>query len=170
MNVSDHVVDREYRYHPTWTKLALGCGFFAACTALFTYLAITKDQVVEIQGLLRLSPFGGRFFYWILAAAGAAFMAAGIFLTFIRLTSVQRIAVTRTGLILPTGKWNCRDEALVEFKDIVAVKQLQFHGNQYLYIYALGLCYTVDKGFLAASDFDQIAWVLEARVPTRKTA
>ncbi len=166
---AEQFVGREYKYRSTWTKLALFGGFFTACTALFIYLALTNDEVLVIQGVLRLSPFGGRIVYWVLAAMSAAFMCCGVFLAFTRLTSVQRIALTPTGIILPTGKWNRRDEAFVEFKDIAAVKLLEFHGNHYLYVYASGLRYTVDKGFLSANDFDEITWVLQSHIPQKQS-
>jgi hypothetical protein len=170
MIVAHEEIEREYSYRPKWMLLALGGGFFGACTALFAYLALTNERVVVIQGLLPLSPLGGKVFYWILAAIGATFVSGALCLAFVRVKSVQRIALTATGIVLPRGKWNRRDEAFVAFKDIDVVKVLEFHGNQYLYVYTSGLRYTVDKGLLAARDFGEMTWALEARVPIKRMA
>lgn len=164
------VIERQYNYRPTWKVLLLVGAFFGTASAVFMYLALTNDQNVVINGVIRLSPFGGRIFYGVLAAVGATFVAVTIFLAYARLTSVQRIALTRTGILVPTGKWNCRDEAFIAFKDIEAIKILEYHREKFIYIYASGLRYTVVKSLLAQGDFDEIMWALEANVPTNKSA
>jgi hypothetical protein len=164
MAVTIGEIERECEYRPNWTMLLAGSGFFSACGALCVHLALTNQEQVVIQGIVRLSPFGGRILYCILALTSAIFVAGTLFLAYIRMKSVQRIAITRNGIILPTGKWNRRDETLVPFDAIVAVKILAAKGTAFLYIYAGGLRYTVYKSFLAKGSFDEIMLAIESRV------
>jgi hypothetical protein len=106
-------------------------------------------------------------FFWALAAGSAAFVAGAMLLTYVRLSSVQRIAPTRTGIVLPTGRWYHLDEALVAFKDIDAVHVLEHRGNKFAYIDTAGLRYTILSSSLAKRDFDEIMFVLEANTAAR---
>ena len=154
---------KEYAYKPKWTTVFLAGGFFGLCTALFVSLALTDNRGMIINGIIPLSPFGAKVFYWILAAASFAFVIGAGFLAFVRLTNPQRIAVTDDGMLFPAGRWTGR-ECHVPFRSVTAVKQVEVHGQVFLYVYAEGLRYTVLRDMLPGKrDFDEIVSLLGAK-------
>jgi hypothetical protein len=162
-------IQKQYQYKPKWSMVFLVGSFFGLGTALFAYLAITNDRGLIINGLIRLSPYGARLFYWILAVLSFAFVLAAAFMAFVRLTNIQRIAVTQDGMLFPARRWTKR-ESHVSFTSMTAFERLEIQDQAFLHVYASGQRYTVVRDMLPdQGDFDEIVSILKAKIEKDQT-
>lgn len=157
-------IEEEFPYRSRWTTLAFAGGFFGLCGGFFMYRALTDDRGVVINGLITLAPHAARLVYWGLAIGSFAFVAASIFLAIARLSTSHRIAISSDAILFPAGRWTSR-ECAVPFAGITEVKHIETHGQEFLYIYAGGLRYTIAKGMLPSNrDFEVITAILQGKL------
>jgi len=154
----------QYDYKPKWTTAFFSGGFFGLCATVFIYLAVSDHRGLIINGLIHLSPIGAKIFYWIFASLSLAFVLAATYIAYMRLSVVQRIAVTADGVYFPAGRWTGH-EIHVPFDSITDIKYIEVQKQLFLYVYADGLRHTVVKDMLPGKgDFEEIASIIEQRV------
>ncbi len=154
----------QYDYKPKWTTVFFSGGFSGLCATVFIYLAVADNRGLIINGLIHLSPIGAKIFYWIFASLSLAFVLAASFIAYVRLSVVQRIAVTTDGVYFPASQWT-GGEIHVPFDSITDIKYFEVQKQLFLYVYSDGLRHTVVKNMLPGKgDFEEIASIIEQRL------
>jgi len=155
---------KEYKYLPNIITLFIVFCFFVLGFIYAAYLALTKDNAIVINGIIHLSPFGAKVFYWILTGIFCSFVILIVYGSIVNVMILNRIAITSDGIILPSGCFPPR-ESLLTFKEIEVLKIRNNKGQVHLSLYANGRWYKIAQCMLPKkSDFDEILSLLKTKL------
>ena len=158
---------KQFEYKPKWTMILVAGAFFLACTVVFAYLATVNQGGITLNGFIRLSPAGARLFFGLAAGTMCLFVIAAVILAVSRAGTSFSIAIKEDGLLLPSGQSRPKQDHVL-FRDITEIKQAEFHGSAFLYIYANGLRYTVLRDMLPNREaFEELVAVLQRHLADR---
>ena len=157
----------EVPYRARW-RLILGGGFFFGMLLLACVLFALTNRGGLIIGhpapIIELSPRGAAIFFWVLAAFFGCFFVFVGSLAVHRLMRSQRIAFTRTALLVPRSRWSA-DELAVPFGSITKIELHQIRHFRDLHVCHSGGLVTI-RSYLLPSRvaFDEIHQFLRERM------
>ncbi len=158
-----HTLRYAYRPNPLW--MALGAAFFAVCAVFLGLEAANNDRGLILNGVIELSTRGATIFYWTLAGASAAFVAAGLAGAVAGLVSPQHVTLTATDLSAPRSAFS-RRPTVVALADVHGLEIQQVQQQRFLTIRHRGGKLAINRSFLPdAAAFDALCEALAARVP-----
>ena len=109
-----------YPYKQKKGTLWLCILFFGACTLILGNTAANNDSGVVINGIIRLSPEHGTWFYWTLTVCAAGFVALGLF-ALLKSGNDLKITLDELYLRAPKSAFNSRIIS-IPYKDIKNMK------------------------------------------------
>jgi len=138
--------------------------FFAACAALFVYLAATNDRGLVINGIIHLDIDSARIFYVVLAALSFGMVAMGAF-SMIRLGSgTLHVDIDDDSITLPGKPTRPRPHRFM-FAEIQRAWISRVSSQVFLTIQDAHAKSWLVKSHLADGEFDEIVALVASHVP-----
>jgi len=152
----------EIAYGPSAGKLVLGVLFFGCVAAFMAHAARTNDRGLILGGLIELSTPWATVFYWVISAAGVAFVL--LMLLLVPRCLVRRHIVLEKDAITIPSRTPSRRVYRIARGDIRDVSVRQYRHLRYVKIYHAGGVRPINSTWLPHEwDLDVILEWLRAR-------
>jgi hypothetical protein len=158
----------EAPYRPRVLGMLLAVAFFGGCAAVGIHAARTNDSGLIINGVLELSERGATIFWYGLAAASLAFVAAGCAGVWAGLFGSERLIVTESELIVPKTLSFGRPPDRVALREIRELSRQEVQRQRFLIVTHSAGRLTIGRNLLPDdATFERIEQLLVERAQRR---
>jgi hypothetical protein len=153
-------IQQEYRYAAGWGRLLFGPPLLTCFCAACVYAALFMERGVRLWGLIHLPPPVVKVLCGLGAVGLGIAAIAGFRDLFRRLTTRPRLALTRTGLIVPTSRGQ---EKLIPFEAMSRIQPMRAQDTENLVAVQVDSAagsFTIQQALLPTGALDEIVETL----------
>jgi len=152
-----------YPYKPKVIKTIVISIFLGALAAFMGYTAITNDQGLILNGVIRMGPMGASIFFWVLTLIMVFGLAAATLGLIKGRNSEKQIVLTDTTISAPKSALN--DQVVtVSYDDILNLTTQNVNGQHFVNIHHPGGKLVIPHAMLPnKATFDELVEILVNR-------